>query len=220
MQQVKLIFKIRVSFIFFFSGVLIAGTVQENRENRLQEHIRVTEVTGVKSENVIKASNGNIYIQNARVYTGSEESPDGKVSVKTNSSTRKVVIKNVKVHSRNNHTSSNEASNAILSVETSGNTEVIIKDSSVKSHNVTLHNKGRKENICAGALCIQSSENSHIVVDNVKITTDSTDVSIDSSTNQGKKCAGALCIQTEGSEVNVIDSEITSYGSNEFKINE
>jgi len=219
MQQVNLIYKIKIFLIFFFlQGILIAGNVQENRENRLKEHHRVTEVHGVKPENVIKASNGNIYIKNARVYTGSRESPDGKVSVKTDSSTRKVVIKNVKIHSRNNNAYSSDSSNAVLSIETSSRTKVVIKDSDVKSHNVNLHSESREKNVCAGALCIQSDEDSNILVDNVKVTTDSTDVSINSHTNEGRMCAGALCIQTEGSEVNVMDSTITSYGNNEFEV--
>ena len=82
-------------------NILYAGNVQDLRESRLSQHTKVTEVQGIQPEHVTKASNGNIYIRNARVYSGSKDNLDGKVSVTTDDNTRRVVIKNVKIYSKN-----------------------------------------------------------------------------------------------------------------------
>ncbi|HFU74835.1 MAG TPA: hypothetical protein ENK66_01175 [Arcobacter sp.] len=192
--------------------------MQESRENRLEKHNRVTEVQGIKPEHVVKASNGNIYIKNARVYSGSKDNPEGRVSVETGVNTRNVIIKNVKVSSRNNSSSSRDSDNAVLSVKAKENTNISIKNSNIKSHNVDLKSFSSNEKVCAGALCIQANENSNILVKNTKVSTSSSDVTISRNNSSKKNCAGALCIQTEDSSVDVINTTVTSYGSNDFEI--
>jgi len=203
--------------IFGFNS-LYAGNVQESREARLSQYTKVTEVQGVKPEHVTKASNGNIYIKNARVYSGSKESPDGKVSVTTDSNTRKVVLKNVKIYSKNNVSHTNEATNAVLSIETSANTRVSIENSDIRSQNIELKNSSNENKVCAGVFCIQAEKNSNIVIKNTTITASSTNAVVSSIQNKGKKCAGVFCVQADDSDIEISDTTVSSYGNNNFEI--
>jgi len=205
-------------FFFVLSSLLFGSSIQDEREERIKKHSKVTEVKGVHPKYVRKASNGNIYIKNARVYTGSKYSEDGKVSIQTGSNTRKIVIKNLKIDSRHNSSFTNNSNEGILSIEANSNTGVVVESSDIRVHNVDLKSSSNSIKSCVGALCIQSDRNSNIMVKNTNVSISSSDAILTSSA-KGKKCVGAICIQTDESDVLIHDVNIRNSGQTELSIN-
>lgn len=222
MQLVKLIFKIKnyilPIIIILYSELLYAGSVQDARNARLNNYNRTTEIRGVKTKHITKASNGNLYINNTYIYSGSKDNATGRVSIETGRDTREVIIKNIRINSKNNSSITNESSDAILSIDTNKNTKINIKNLKIESDNVRLNSSSNQNKVCAAALCIQAGGNNDILIDNTAITTSSTDATINKKRSSKKNCVGGLCIQTENSDVVVMDSTITSNGSSNFLI--
>lgn len=203
--------------ILLFTSCVYSGSVQENRTERLNEHRKVTEVKGIQDKFVTKASNGNLYIQNARVYSGSKHNQTGRVSVDAGTETRKVILKNVKVssrHSVNNHSSVN----SVLSVKTKNNSKVIVKNSTINAVGTNLNSSSNTKKNCVGALCIQTDTRSEVIISNTNVSTSGSNMSLTTGNNTKKNCAGALCIQADDSSVNILNTSVSSTGINDFSI--
>lgn len=194
-------------FLFFFCNFLIAGNIDRMPTK--------TEVKGIDAKYVTKASNGNVYIRNARIDTNRVD--NNQILIKTGSNVRKVIISNVKVNARNTSTISENATNAILGIKASKNTEILIKNVDMNSHNVKVVAKSKNNtNVCAGALCIQS-ENNNIKLKNLNIHSSSLSTEVYSSGTKSK-CAGALCIQASDSIVDLDNIKVSNTGTNLYKV--
>lgn len=204
------------SMVLVFTSYVHSGSVQDNRAERLNQHKKVTEVKGIENKYVTKASNGNIYIQNARVYSGSKSNRTGRVSIDAGTGTRKIIVKNVKVSSR--HSSSDSSSTAVLDIKTKNNTKVIVKNSNISASGVNLYSTSNREKNCVGALCIQTNSRSDILISNTDVSTRGSSMTLTTGSNAKKNCAGALCVQADDSSVKIVNSRVSSTGTNEFSV--
>lgn len=204
----------RLSFIILFSSLSYAGSVQDNRNDRLNEH-KVSEVKGIESKYVTKASNGNIYIQNARVYSGSKNNRTGQVSIDTGTETRKVILKNLKVSSKNS-ASTNQSTNSVLSIKTKENTTVVVKNSNIHASGVNLNSSSNDEKNCVGVLCVQSDDNSKVLISNTNVSARGSSMGLTTGSNAKKSCTGVLCVQADESSIDIRNSDVSSSGTNNF----
>ena len=188
-----------------FCNFLIAGNTQNQH----------TEIKGIDQKYITKASNGNIYIKNARVYT-EKSNNNGQVSIKSGSNTKKIILSNVKIRSRNISTKTNKSTDAILSIITNKNTDINIRNLDIDARNVKLKTHSRELNTCAGALCIQS-KNNNINIENLNISSSSLNSEVYSH-GKGSKCAGALCIQGNESIINLHNVDILNSGTTLYNI--
>lgn len=204
-----------IFIIILLNLFLYSGSVQENRNNRLSQHNKVSEVKGIESKYVTKASNGNIYIQNARVYSGSKNNKTGRVSIDTGTETRKVILKNLRVSSRNS-ISNNQSTNSVLSIKSKKNTTVVLKNSNIHASRVHLHNSSNHEKNCVGVLCVQSDDKSKVLISNTSVSARGSNMSLTTGSNAKKNCIGVLCIQTDKSSIDIKNSDVSSAGTNNF----
>lgn len=197
---------------------LYADGIKEEREQRLQDTYshynseQGTEITGISPENITETDNGTLIISNERVY-GED------VSIQTGRNTHRVIIKNVKVRTRGNQQSSGSSSSASLDIKTDDNTKVEIRHVAIDA-NSERRNVVSNKDVCVGALCIQSGENSDIDINNLDISNTNTHYTATTTNeNKGKVCAGALCIQSGDSDIDINNYTVRSDGSNTYESN-
>ena len=205
--------------IFLLVVTSFSSEMEEEREQRLQERYNHysddenTEVKGISSENITETENGTLIISNERVY-GED------VSIKTGNNIHKVIIKNLKIRTNGRSQIVEDSSTAALNIDTDDNTELDINDVDIDTNSEIRTIVSSKSEVCAGALCIQSGENSEINIDSLSISTsDSHYSSTSNSKNTGKSCAGSLCIQSDNSDIGINDYVLESDSLNSYRAN-
>lgn len=193
--------------IIFLCNLLIAGNIQKLHTK--------TEIKGIDSQYVTQASNGNLYIKNARIYTDKLNN-DGQISIKTGKNIKKVIVSNVKITSRNISTRTDKEVNAILAISSNKETNIAIENLDIDSHNVKLITKNQGTNVCSSALCIQS-ENNAIHLQNINIHSSSLTASVESR-GDGSKCAGAVCVQSNNSMVDIANVHLLDTGKISYSV--
>lgn len=189
-----------------FCNFLIADNIQRS-------HTKV-EIKGIDQKNITKASNGNIYIRNAKIDANQLE--NNQVSIKGGSDAKKIIISNIKIRSRNTSTVNKNSNNAILAISSNQDTDIRLKNIDIDSHNVKQITHSRSENICAGALCIQG-KNNNIDIKNLDISSSSLNAEVHSS-KSNSRCVGALCIQSENSVISLENILVEDKGSTLYKV--
>ena len=207
--------KILISICFLVIASF-SSEIGEQREQRLNEtyshygNSEETEINGISSENISESDNGVLIISNERVY-GED------VSIKTGDNIHRVIIRNLKVRTNGRNQVLEDSSTASLNIDTDDNTILDINNVDIDTDLETRTIESRKSKVCAGAVCIQSGEDSEVDINSLNISNNNSHYSATSnSENRGKVCAGALCIQSDNSEIRINDYTSETDGSNSY----
>jgi hypothetical protein len=193
--------------------LLSAVAMAHSRDDRANTS---TEIRGIDAKHITKASNGNLYIRNAKIYTKGGGEP---IEINAGSDVRGVVISNLKVNARNLSLQSNASSSAVMAISSQKGTPIELKNVDIYADRSKLVATSRlpSNSLCAGVLCIESQNNA-ITLDRVKVASSSIDAEVASKVKATLKCAGALCVQSQGAQVQLKGVDISNRGNTLYKI--
>ena len=91
-----------------------------------------------------------------------------------------------------------------------------MKNSNIHASGVNLNSSSNHEKNCVGVLCIQSDNNSKVLISNTNVSARGSSMSLTTGSNAKKNCTGVLCVQTDESSIDIRNSDVSSTGSNNF----
>jgi len=214
--------KILILSINIFFSLVYASSIQEDREQRLEDTYKHydnqegTIVEGISKENITETNNGTLIIQNEHIYSNSSKDD---ISIKTGRKTHRIIIRNLKIRTNGNQANNMESTNSAVSIKSDKNTQIRMNNVEIDTNSENRIVSANREKVCAGALCIQS-EKGNIDINNLNINNRNSNYTATSThKNRGKVCAGALCIQSDNSDITIDNYSSKASGVNSYHSN-